>query len=122
MNKKIFTSLIVLTNFLGFNAYAVVNNDVEYNRDVNTAVENENVGTEAVPVVLYNDKATVSSIVPNATAFDLAPTMASRNQKSTLDGEYAWGETPVGSYYCYKNPDSTSSSCSRYSIISSLTL
>ena len=101
MNKKIFTSLIVLTNFLGFNAYAAID---DKNQDVNTAVENENVGTVSVQSVLAGDGSTQLSPNTDATTYVGAGAL-SRNADSTLDSDYKWGETPAGSYYCYKNPE-----------------
>ncbi len=101
MNKKIFTSLIVLANFLGFNAYAAID---DKNQDVNTAVENENVGTKSVQAVIAADGST--QLVPNTdTSSYTAPTMASSEVLSSLDSDYNWGESSVGSYYCYKNPE-----------------
>lgn len=107
MNKKIFTSLIVLTNFLGFNAYAAID---ENNQDTKRGFVNENVGTESPQAIIAGDGSTQTPPNTDVTTYVGVSKNAS-NASSFLDNLDNWGETAVGPYFCYKNPDKNSSLC-----------
>ena len=90
------------SNFLSFNAYAD-------NADLNDS-KNENVNElKAIQQIIYDDKATQAAEAPATNAYQLSVDYDSRDVPSTLDPDpnVKWGETSAGTYYCYKNPDSS---------------